>query len=124
MRQVMDAFDSGENKYGKLAKAARQKDNVEKVAIKDKTERLENVLQEKGAALVPRGEWSKFISWLINQHLGDNTPHHSAIYAFTAGYMWQKDRKNWVSRNIDNLPGISDRLTIFAENLHRKIAYH
>ncbi len=124
MRQVMDAFDSGERKYGKLAKTAQQNDKGKKISVAGKTERLDKLLQEKGADLAPRGEWGKFISWLIKEHIGNFAPQQSAIFAFTAGYTWQKDRKNWVSRNIDNLQGNSDRVIRLAADLRRQIAYH
>ena len=123
MRQVMDAFDAGEKQYGKLANVPRKHQGL-KISIKNKLKKLDQIVGEKGDELLPKGEWGKFISRLIKEYVGDYTSQYSAILAFTAGYTWQKDRKNWVSRNNDNLQHSYDQVIKLSKELGRKIAYH
>jgi hypothetical protein len=101
-RQVIDAFDAGEKKHGKLAKAPRRKDKTKKAAIKDKTQKLDALVQEKAKELAPRGEWRKYISDILNEYMKGYSPSQSAIYAFITGYTWQKYRKTWVTRDINH----------------------
>jgi len=124
IRQAVDAIDAGEKKYGKLVKATQQKHDSLTKSVNTKRERLDKLLQTKSDDLVPKGEWNKFVSWLIKEYIGNYSPQHSAISAFLIGYTWQKDRKSWVSRNMDNVQSNSDHVLKSAENLRLKIAYH
>lgn len=124
MRQVIDAVAASEKKHGKLAKAKQQKDQAQMDAIKDKTQKLAALLQEKGKELAPRGEWRKYFSGLLSEYLDSYSPSQSAIYAFTAGYTWQKYRKTWVSRDKDHRQDNNDPAIRLASDLHLKIEYH